>query len=159
MPPLYLLASMAVGLIIGCYLNTLAYRLTQGDAPETALVTRDCICPACHHTLPLRDQIPILGYLLLGGRCRYCRMRIDWHYPLVEGGCAVLYGVLARLCYPALLPTIIAMLLSDGLIVLLLCRKTAAHIPAAKALCGVGLLLWYHGLAAVILGLCAIVMQ
>ena len=88
-------AAALCGLVIGCYLNTLAYRLTT-DAH--ALITEDCFCPDCGHRLSLWEQIPVLGYLLLGGRCRFCKARIDVHYPLVEAGCAALYGVLAACC-------------------------------------------------------------
>ena len=55
------------------------------------------MCPDCHHTLAAKDLIPVLSWLSLGGRCRYCRKPISWQYPLVE----VLTGALFALSYLA----------------------------------------------------------
>lgn len=142
------------GLIVGCYLNTLVYRL-QTSRP---LVTQDCFCPACGHPLALWEQIPVLGYLLLRGKCRYCGAVIDVHYPLVEAGCAVLYALLAMA-----LPRVpvfaaagfCAAFLTAGV---LLYREDAGAFfgclrHPAPLLRGAGVLALYHLLIAVCIGI------
>ena len=144
-----ILVSALCGLVIGCFLNTMVYRLS---ADQKSVITEDCFCPVCGHTLALWEQIPILGYLLLRGKCRYCQTPIDAHYPLVEGGCAVLYALLAWLCLPrigllALLGLLCVVLLScvlirrDGKLHMLRRRK-------GKVVCAGLLLLFYHVLTA-----------
>ncbi|WP_012146940.1 prepilin peptidase [Serratia proteamaculans] len=54
-------------------------------------------CPNCKHTVACYDNIPLLGWLLLAGRCRYCRQAIGWAYPAVELAMAVIATLLA--CY------------------------------------------------------------
>ncbi len=163
---LYTVTAGASGLIIGCYLNTLAYRLsTVGTDHETAFVTEDCICPHCRHPLALWEQIPIIGYLLLGGACRYCGIGISLHYPLTEGGCAFWYAILAALCFSRvpLLLTLALMLLSSVLLTCVLVRYITRGQPFSlcahprKTVCGLLTLVWYHLLIAVILGMCRIV--
>ncbi|MBQ8578904.1 MAG: prepilin peptidase [Clostridia bacterium] len=162
---LYVSAAAAGGLVIGCFLNTLAYRLTRSadDSDrkrEQKLVTGSCFCPHCGHTLSLWEQIPILGYLILGGKCRCCKKPIALHYPLTEGGCAVLYAVLAAVGYPHTLPVtatgFVFSVLITGLLVYLL-GGDVRRIPLRRLIGGGGLLLWYHLLIAVILGMAGIV--
>lgn len=50
-------------------------------------------CAHCHVRLPLRQQVPLLGWLMLGGRCAYCRADIGWHYPATEIACALLFAL------------------------------------------------------------------
>lgn len=78
-------SAFVFGVVLGCYLGTILYRL-KVNAP---FLTRKCFCPACKHTLLLRDQIPVIGYVMLRGRCRYCGAKISPAYPLRE----VLVGV------------------------------------------------------------------
>ncbi|MEI2415253.1 A24 family peptidase [Orrella sp. JC864] len=52
-------------------------------------------CPDCQVRLPLRQQAPVLGWLMLGRRCAYCRAAISWRYPLTETACGVLFGLCA----------------------------------------------------------------
>ncbi len=76
-----------VGLTLGSFSNVVIYRyphhMTVTDPPRS-------FCPQCHRQLAWYDNIPLLSYLLLGGRCRYCRAPISRRYPLVE-----LLGLLA----------------------------------------------------------------
>lgn len=51
------------------------------------------MCPDCHHTLAAKDLVPVLSWLTLGGKCRYCRNPISWQYPLVELLTALLFAV------------------------------------------------------------------
>jgi len=68
------------GLAVGSFLNCLIYRL---ETKQDFLFGRS-FCPKCHHILKWYDLIPLLSFLLLKGRCRYCKKKISIQYPLVE---------------------------------------------------------------------------
>ena len=68
------------GLIVGSFLNCIIYRLEKGEG----FLTGRSYCPQCKKKLGILDLIPIFSFLFLGGRCRYCKERISWQYPLVE---------------------------------------------------------------------------
>ena len=70
----------AAGAAAGSFLNCAAYRITHG---ESFLKGRSR-CPACGHVLGFLDLIPVAGWLLLGGRCRYCKEKISVRYLLTE---------------------------------------------------------------------------
>lgn len=70
----------AVGACIGSFLNVVVYRWPRG----LSLSDPPSMCPHCHTPIERRDNIPILGWLLLRGRCRACRTPISARYPVVE---------------------------------------------------------------------------
>jgi prepilin signal peptidase PulO-like enzyme (type II secretory pathway) len=74
------------GLIIGSFLNCLIWRLHKKET-----VLGRSYCPSCRHQLAWYDNVPVLSYVLLGGRCRYCRKRISVQYPSVELAAGVLF--------------------------------------------------------------------
>ncbi|HMO52098.1 MAG TPA: prepilin peptidase [Kiritimatiellia bacterium] len=74
------LVSLVVGLCIGSFLNVCIYRIPL----ERSIVRPGSFCPACQTPIAWFDNIPVLSYLLLGGRCRHCRARISPRYPLIE---------------------------------------------------------------------------
>lgn len=84
------------GLAIGSFLNVVIYRLEKG---ESALRGRS-YCPKCNHPLAWQDLIPLLSFLLLRGKCRYCSKRISWQYPLVEFVTGALFLVIFWLGVP-----------------------------------------------------------
>jgi leader peptidase (prepilin peptidase)/N-methyltransferase len=86
MPPYLIVA--AVGLIFGSFLNVCIYRLPRNQS----LVLPASRCPSCDNPIRPWDNIPVLSYLILGGRCRYCGQRISLRYPLVEALNAFLYS-------------------------------------------------------------------
>ncbi|MDR7400024.1 MAG: prepilin peptidase, partial [Armatimonadota bacterium] len=90
--PIALLVSGAVGLILGSFNNVLIHRLPRGES----VVWPGSRCPACGHSLSWWENVPLLSFLLLRGRCHACRAPISWRYPLVEGvtGVGVLYAYL-----------------------------------------------------------------
>ena len=69
-----------LGLLIGSYLNVVIYRLPLGKST----VTPPSSCPRCGARIKARDNLPILGFLLLRGRCRQCGEAIAWRYSVVE---------------------------------------------------------------------------
>jgi leader peptidase (prepilin peptidase) / N-methyltransferase len=77
----------ALGLIVGSYLNVVIYRLPRG----ISTVLPRSRCPECGAAIRPFDNLPVLSFLLLGGRCRACRERISWRYPLVEAATAALF--------------------------------------------------------------------
>ena len=90
MPPLWFLVLWAglVGLVVGSYLNVLVHRLPLGRST----VRPRSRCPACGAAIRARDNLPIVSWLLLGGRCRDCGARISPRYPLVEAATGLLFA-------------------------------------------------------------------
>jgi leader peptidase (prepilin peptidase)/N-methyltransferase len=85
----------AFGACAGSLINVLAYRMPQG----LSVVHPPSRCPSCHTRLTWRENIPILGWLLLRGRCRFCKSRISPEYPLVEFFVASLFALIYILWY------------------------------------------------------------
>jgi leader peptidase (prepilin peptidase)/N-methyltransferase len=69
-----------MGGAIGSFLNVVVYRLPRG----MSLIKPGSHCPSCKKPIRARDNVPIFGWLLLRGRCRDCKARISFRYPLVE---------------------------------------------------------------------------
>ena len=89
-PPLSTALSWAVlGLFVGSFLNVCIHRLPLED--ETVNHPRRSRCPSCRATLSWKENIPLLSWLVLRGRCRHCGWRIPIRYPLVEVGNAALW--------------------------------------------------------------------
>lgn len=78
------------GLCIGSFLNVVIARLPDGGS---LVKPARSACPACRHELGGGDLIPILSFLLLRGKCRYCGAAISPRYPLIEGITALLYAL------------------------------------------------------------------
>lgn len=78
-----------LGLAVGSFLNVVVWRIPRGES----IVAPASACPRCHHEIRSRDNIPVLSWLVLRGRCRDCREPISGRYPLVEAGTAVLFGL------------------------------------------------------------------
>lgn len=77
----------AVGAAIGSFLNVCIYRWPA----EQSVVRPRSRCPACEHELAWRDNIPIFGWLMLRGRCRYCGVGVSAQYPLIELATALIW--------------------------------------------------------------------
>jgi len=93
LPARTLLAGSALlGLCLGSFLNVVIWRLPRGES----LLQPGSHCPACGVPVRRRDNLPLLGWLLLRGRCRDCAVPISPRYPLVEllGGAALTAAVL-----------------------------------------------------------------
>jgi leader peptidase (prepilin peptidase)/N-methyltransferase len=93
MPDYYFqIITFILGACIGSFLNVVIYRLPRSLAPHRPSRS---FCPACKNSIASYDNIPILSYLILRGRCRNCQARIAIRYPIIE----LLSGVLALCCY------------------------------------------------------------
>ncbi len=82
-------AAAVAGLLIGSFLNVVAYRLPRGES----LSHPGSRCPGCGAPIAPYDNIPVVSWLLLRGRCRRCGEPISIRYPLVEATTAVLYAL------------------------------------------------------------------
>lgn len=83
---------ITAGFIIGSFTNVLIYRLPRGES----VIWPGSHCPSCQHKLRTADLVPVLSFLFLKGRCRYCRAPISPQYPLVELLSAVGYWLVYR---------------------------------------------------------------
>jgi leader peptidase (prepilin peptidase) / N-methyltransferase len=79
-----------VGAAIGSFLNVVAYRMPNA----ISLIAPPSHCPACKHRIRWFDNIPIVSWLVLRGRCRDCRVAISARYPLVEAATACMFALL-----------------------------------------------------------------
>ncbi|MES1241972.1 MAG: prepilin peptidase [Acidobacteriota bacterium] len=96
---LHLLITLYVavfGLLVGSYLNVVIYRVPLG----VSTVFPRSRCPVCNAPIRALDNLPVLSYLLLGGKCRSCGTGISWRYPLIEAftslvliGCFLAFGL------------------------------------------------------------------
>lgn len=80
-----------VGLMVGSFANVCVYRIPRRES----IVFPGSHCPNCNHAIAFYDNIPLLSWLLLGGRCRHCQNPIAWRYPLLELVMAMSWGALA----------------------------------------------------------------
>ncbi len=80
-----------LGLLIGSFLNVVIWRVPRGES----IVSPPSHCPGCDRPIRPRDNVPLLSWLLLRGRCRDCGTTISVRYPAVELATAVVFGVLA----------------------------------------------------------------
>lgn len=87
--------SFAFGACAGSLINVLVYRLPRG----LGVVVPASRCPACDTKLTWRENIPVLGWLMLQGRCRFCRSAISPEYPLVEAFVGALFAGLFALWF------------------------------------------------------------
>jgi leader peptidase (prepilin peptidase) / N-methyltransferase len=78
--PIQLSILIVLGLTVGSFLNVCIHRIPR----EQSLMFPPSRCPGCEHRLSWFENIPVLSYAVLGGRCRKCRSRISIRYPLVE---------------------------------------------------------------------------
>lgn len=90
-----------LGLLIGSFLNVVVHRVPRG----LSVVSPASACPRCETPIRPRDNVPVVGWLLLRARCRDCGKPISARYPLVEAGTGALFAVTAvRFSLDAALP-------------------------------------------------------
>ena len=159
------LAALLFGLVVGSFANVVIHRLpergeAEGDpGDERGLLAaiaaawarvahpRRSHCPHCGAAIGARDNVPVLSFLLLGGRCRSCRAPIAWRYPLVEAANGTMWAGLLLVHGPSL-RTGVLMLLGTTLLVLALIDLELQLLPDALTLPGTALGLLLAGLAS-----------
>ncbi|MEN8641731.1 prepilin peptidase [Pseudomonas sichuanensis] len=145
-PAFFYSLAVVLGLLVGSFLNVLAYRLPimlerqwQREAqavlglPGAAHERFDlCLpasrCPHCQHRIRAWENIPLVSYLVLRGRCSACKGRISARYPLVELGCALLSLLVAWHFGPGI-EALLVMVLTWGLIALSLIDAEHQLLP------------------------------
>jgi leader peptidase (prepilin peptidase)/N-methyltransferase len=113
-PLAFVLCSLVLGLLVGSFLNVVVYRLPKmmmrdwkaqarealelpAESPPAVfnLVLPNSRCPHCAHKIRAWENLPVVSYLLLGGKCSACKAPISKRYPLVELACGVLSAFVA----------------------------------------------------------------
>jgi len=159
---LLITSSVLVGLLIGSFLNVCIYRMPR----KKSIVWPPSHCPACGASIHPFDNIPVVSYLWLKGRCRACRDRIPLKYPVVEALNGLGYGVIVwyfglewqAVVYAALFSALLVAALIDlehqiipdaitlpGIALGLLCAATVLPLALTDAVLGLllgGGLLW-----------------
>jgi leader peptidase (prepilin peptidase) / N-methyltransferase len=130
--PVFETFSFLVGLIVGSFANVCIHRLPLG----LSVVSPPSRCPHCESLVRPYDNVPLVSFLLLGGRCRECRTLIPLRYPAVEAANGFIYLALAVLFGPSL-QTAVAMALSTALLVLSLIDLDHHILPDAITLPGI----------------------
>lgn len=141
------------GLLIGSFLNVCIYRLPRRES----IVFPASRCPACGAGIRPWDNVPVLAWFWLGGRCRDCRAPISWRYPFIEAVNGVAYGLIAwrfgltteALVYAAFFSTLLVVTVIDldyqiipdrisipGIPIAFACALWLGHIPWWESLLG-----------------------
>jgi len=150
-------ALFIIGSILGSFFNVVIYRVPRGES----IVRPPSACPACGTRLRAWDNVPVLGYLMLRGKCRYCEAPISARYPIVE----VISGIIPVLLFirfGATTPFFVFWPLSCVLLVLSFIDLDLRIIPDRVTLPGIavglvvapllGLLGFWESLIGVIVG-------
>lgn len=103
----------AIGLVIGSFSNVCIYRLPRNES----IIFPGSHCPNCNQQIKWYDNIPLISYIILNGKCRYCDEKIPIQYPLVEFLNAALYLFLFYF-YGLQLHTVVYMLFCSALIII-----------------------------------------
>jgi leader peptidase (prepilin peptidase)/N-methyltransferase len=85
------IASFVLGLLVGSFLNVVIWRVPRGES----VVRPPSHCPACDQPIRPRDNVPVVSWLLLHGRCRDCAAAISPRYPLVELATGLVFAALS----------------------------------------------------------------
>jgi leader peptidase (prepilin peptidase) / N-methyltransferase len=112
-PPFWEWTAAALGLIVGSFANVCIHRIPRDES----IGSPPSRCPGCGTRIRAWDNVPVVSYLILRGRCRTCRTRISARYPLVEAANAAAYWGVAVVYGPSLAAAI-AMALVTTLLVL-----------------------------------------
>ncbi|HXK08007.1 MAG TPA: prepilin peptidase [Vicinamibacteria bacterium] len=129
--PAFETTSLLLGLVVGSFANVCVHRLPRGES----IVSPPSRCPACGTLIQARDNLPVVSYVLLRGRCRSCRAPISWRYPAVEAANGLLWLALATVFGPR--PrTFVSMALVTALLVLSLIDLGHQILPDAITLPG-----------------------
>jgi len=138
-----ILMSGIVGLMVGSFSNVCVYRIPRGES----IAFPGSHCPACDHDIAWYDNIPLLSWLILKGRCRHCSGKISARYPFLEALMGISWALLAYHFGPT--PQLFqAIILASLLWILTLIDLETGLLPNVLTLPGmvVGLLFaWWFG--------------
>jgi leader peptidase (prepilin peptidase)/N-methyltransferase len=129
---LELLTVALFGLSIGSFLNVCVYRLPLGES----IVHPRSRCTSCGRTLTWFDNIPVLSWVVLGGRCRTCKQPVSWMYPAVESVTSLMF-VITYLTYGVTLLGVVRVAFACALIVLFVTDLRHKVLPNVITLPGI----------------------
>ncbi len=120
------------GAVFGSFCNVCIYRFPKGES----ILRPGSHCPKCQHPIAWYDNIPVFSWLILRGKCRYCKASISIQYPLVELLTAILF-MIVYLKFRFSLATIVYCLFSVGLVVVVIQDLQTWTIPDEVTLTGI----------------------
>src|SRR5690606_18571076 len=91
----WLVFAFAFGACAGSLINVLVYRMPRG----ISVITPPSACPKCNTRLRWRDNIPVFGWIVLRGKCRYCQAKISPEYPIVEAIVGFMFAAALAICF------------------------------------------------------------
>lgn len=131
---------LIAGLIVGSFLNVLVYRLRMAEE----LVFDRSHCPHCRKNIRWYDNIPVLSFILLKAKCRDCKKKISWQYPIVEIATGIIFALIGWKFFAlnnmeTWTPAAYYWVISSVLIAILVYDWLYMEIPTAVLWSGVGL--------------------
>jgi len=121
-----------LGLIVGSFSNVCIYRIPKNES----IIFPASHCPKCHSPIKPVDNIPLLSYILLKGRCRNCKSKISIQYPIVEFLTGLIY-LIFYLIYGLSIQTLIYIILSSALIIIAFIDLNEEIVPDVVSLPGI----------------------
>ncbi|PID52670.1 MAG: hypothetical protein CR972_00800 [Candidatus Moraniibacteriota bacterium] len=101
---IFIILFFVYGLVIGSFCNVVIYRLRTGEN----VVSKQSHCPHCKTLIKWRDNVPVLGYLFLHGKCRNCHKKISLQYPVVEFFTGCVFASVGYFCSIGSLESLLA---------------------------------------------------
>lgn len=90
MTAVWTIVTIIYGVLIGSFLNVCIYRIPE---KQSVVVVRSH-CMSCGKQIKWYDLVPLVSFLILRGKCRYCKAKLSWQYPAVEALNGILYGII-----------------------------------------------------------------
>lgn len=122
-----------LGLIVGSFNNVCIYRIPRNES----IIYPASHCPKCRTTIKPIDNIPLLSYILLKGRCRNCGGKISIQYPVVEFVTGIIY-ISIFLIYGLILKSLIYIILASALVIIAFIDLNEQIVPDVISLPGIG---------------------
>ena len=119
-----LLLFFVLGAIFGSFYNVVGYRLPKGES----LLYPASHCPKCNHKLGPIELIPILSFLFLGGKCKNCKDKISWFYPIFEFSSGILFA-LSYVAYGFSLECLLSIVFISMLLIIIISDYQTMIIP------------------------------
>ncbi|MCL2761126.1 MAG: prepilin peptidase [Desulfuromonadales bacterium] len=91
LPLFFYIFAFIFGAVVGSFLNVCIYRIPE----KKSIVSPPSACPKCGNYIRWYDNIPVISFLILRGKCRFCKAPVSWRYPLIEA----LNGILTLLLF------------------------------------------------------------
>lgn len=121
-----------LGLIVGSFSNVCIYRMPRNES----IIYPASHCPKCRSNISPKDNVPLLSYILLKGRCRNCKSKISIQYPIVEFLTGLIYLII-YLIFGLSIQTLIYIILSSALIIIAFIDLHEQIVPDVISLPGI----------------------